>query len=184
VVEVDPGVVEMDREQLGLTETDGLQVEVADARVGLDQEAAGERDLVVGDAFGGLSVPWQLTTVEALGLVDRALTDDGRYVANLIDNPPLGFVRAELATLQAVFPHVALLARDGVLAGEGGGNVVVLASQQPLPLDAVGSALGERDLDWRVASGAELAEFVGNAEVLTDDHAPVDQLLTPYAAPE
>src|SRR3712207_7025021 len=100
----------MDREQLGLTETDGLRVEVCDARVGLDQEVAGERDLVVGDAFGGLSVPWQLTTVEALGLVDRALADDGLYVANLIDHPPLGFVRAELATLGAVFPHVALLA--------------------------------------------------------------------------
>src|SRR3712207_3246988 len=107
----------MDREQLGLTETDGLRVEVADARVGLEEEAPGGRDLVVGDAFGGLSVPWQLTTVEAMGLVDRALTDDGVYVANLIDLPPLGFVRAELATLQAVFPHVALLARDAVLTG-------------------------------------------------------------------
>ncbi|MDP9427458.1 MAG: fused MFS/spermidine synthase [Actinomycetota bacterium] len=181
VLEVDPGVVEMDRKQLGLTETDGLRVEVADARVGLGQEAAGKRDLVVGDAFGGLSVPWQLTTVEALRLVDRALSDDGRYVANLIDNPPLDFVRAELATLGAVFPHVALLARDAVLAGEDGGNVVVLASPRPLPLDAVAAALRDRDLTWQVASGERLAQFVGDAEVLTDDHAPVDQLLTPYA---
>jgi spermidine synthase len=173
----------MDREQLGLTETDGLRVRVADARVGLEQEPAGQRDLVVGDAFGGLSVPWQLTTVEAMALVDHALTDDGVYVANLIDHPPLGFVRAELTTLRAVFPHVALLARDAVLAGEEGGNVVVLASPQPLPLDAVGTALRDRDLDWRVAAGRELAAFVGDAEVLTDDHAPVDQLLTPYAAP-
>ena len=183
VIEVDPGVVEMDREQLGLAETDGLRVEVADARVGLGQEPAGERDLVVGDAFGGLSVPWQLTTVEALELVDRALADDGVYVANLIDHPPLDFVRAELATLRAVFPHVALLARDAVLAGEDGGNVVVLASQQPLPLDAVGAALRDQDLTWQVASGERLDAFVGDAEVLTDDHAPVDQLLTPYATP-
>ena len=181
VVEVDPGVVAMDREQLGLTETDGLRVEVADARVALAGEPAGERDLVVGDAFGGLSVPWQLTTVEALQLVDRALTDDGVYVANIIDNPPLGFLRAELATLDAVFPYVALLARDAVLAGEDGGNVVVLASRQPLPLDAVDAALADRGLDWRVTTGRELAQFVGDADVLTDDHAPVDQLLTPYA---
>jgi spermidine synthase len=128
-------------------------------------------------------VPWQLTTVEALQLVDRAMTDEGVYVANLIDHPPLGFVRAELATLGAVFPHVALLARDAVLAGEDGGNVVVLASRQPLPLDALGAALRDQDLAWQVASGERLAEFVGDAEVLTDDHAPVDQLLTPYAAP-
>src|SRR3712207_3477239 len=153
----------MDREQLGLTETDGLRVEVADARVGLEEEAPGGRDLVVGDAFGGLSVPWQLTTVEAMGLVDRALTDDGVYVANLIDHPPLGFVRAELATLQAVFPHVALLARDAVLTGEEGGNVVVLASQRPLPLDAVGTALRERDLDWRLGFGGEHPGVLGAA---------------------
>ncbi|MBJ7453831.1 MAG: fused MFS/spermidine synthase, partial [Blastococcus sp.] len=109
VVEVDPGVVDIDREQLGLETSDALRVDVADGRVGLEEETAGERDLVVGDAFGGLSVPWQLTTREALELVDRALADDGVYAVNLIDNPPLGFVRAELATLRDVFEHVVLL---------------------------------------------------------------------------
>jgi spermidine synthase len=183
VLEVDPGVVAMDREQLGLVESDRLRVRVTDARVGLGDEAAGGRDLVVGDAFGGLSVPWQLTTAEAMELVDRALTDDGVYVANLIDHPPLGFVRAELATLRAVFPHVLLLAREPVLAGEDGGNVVAVASRQPLPVEAIDAALREHGLAWQVADGAQLAEFVGDADVLTDDHAPVDQLLTPYAAP-
>nr|WP_204331542.1 fused MFS/spermidine synthase [Geodermatophilus sabuli] len=183
VLEVDPGVVAMDREQLALEEGDRLRVRVVDARVGLDDEAAGERDLVVGDAFGGLSVPWQLTTTEALQLVDRALTDDGRYVANLIDHPPMGFVRAELATLQAVFPHVALLAREAVLAGEDGGNVVAVASRSPLPTEAIADALRAQDLGWEVAEGQRLTRFVGDARVLTDDAAPVDQLLTPYAAP-
>ena len=41
----------------------------------------------------------------------------------------------------------------------------------------------DKDLAWRVAEGADLDEFVGDAEVLTDDHAPVDQLLTPYGRP-
>ncbi|MGK5113110.1 fused MFS/spermidine synthase [Geodermatophilus sp. CPCC 205506] len=183
VLEVDPGVVAMDREQLGLVESDELRVRVVDARVGLADEPRGERDLVVGDAFGGLSVPWQLTTVEALGLVDDALTDGGVYVANLIDHPPMGFVRAELATLRAVFPHVGLLARDAVLAGDDGGNVVAVASRQPLPTAAIDAALRGHGLTWRVTDGERLDGFVGDAEVLTDDHAPVDQLLTPYAAP-
>ncbi|MGY1711029.1 fused MFS/spermidine synthase [Geodermatophilus sp. SYSU D00758] len=183
VLEVDPGVVAVDREQLGLVESDRLRVRVTDARVGLADEAPAARDLVVGDAFGGLSVPWQLTTLEALGLVDRALADDGVYVANLIDNPPLGFVRAELATLQEVFGSVLLLAPGPVLAGEDGGNVVAVASQAPLPTAAIEAALAAHDLDWQVAEGAELAAFTGDADVLTDDHAPVDQLLTPYAAP-
>ena len=180
VVEVDPGVVRIDREQLALETSDRLRVRVADGRVGLAEEPAGGRDLVVGDAFGGLSVPWQLTTREALQLVDDALTDDGVYAVNLIDHPPLGFVRAELATLRAVFPHVLLLARAPVLAGEDGGNLVAVASQQPLPADAIVGALRDHELDWELAGGDELVDLVGDADVLTDDHAPVDQLLTPY----
>ncbi|WP_231486691.1 fused MFS/spermidine synthase [Candidatus Blastococcus massiliensis] len=180
VIEVDPGVVRIDREQLGLETSDRLQVTVADGRVGLGEEPAGERDLVVGDAFGGLAVPWQLTTREAVELVDRALADDGVYAINLIDHPPLGFVRAELATLRAVFPHVALLARIPVLAGEDGGNLVAVASRSPIPADALAERLTDHDLIWRVAQGTDLDRFIGDADVLTDDHAPVDQLLTPY----
>jgi spermidine synthase len=148
--------------------------------VGLGEEAPGGRDLVVGDAFGGLSVPWQLTTREAVGLIDRALADDGLYAVNLIDHPPLAFVRAELATLRAVFPHVALLARNPVLAGEDGGNVVAVASRSPIPAAEIAERLTDRDLLWQVMQGEDLDRFVGDAPVLTDDFAPVDQLLTPY----
>jgi spermidine synthase len=135
---------------------------------------------VVGDAFGGLSVPWQLTTREALELVDAALAEDGVYAVNLIDHPPLDFVRAELATMRDVFPHVLLLARAPVLAGEDGGNLVAVASRQPLPAPRIAEALTGHELAWHVAGGARLDEFVGRARLLTDDHAPVDQLLTPY----
>ncbi|WP_246081224.1 fused MFS/spermidine synthase [Modestobacter altitudinis] len=183
VLEVDPGVVELDVDALGLQTSAELQVRVGDARVGLQTEETGTRDLVVGDAFGGLSVPWQLTTVEALELVDDALTDDGVYAVNLIDHPPLSFVRAELATLREVFPEVLLLARAPVLAGEDGGNVVAVASQRALPVDAITAAMAGRGLAWQVAGGAELTAFIGDAAVLTDDFAPVDQLLTPYAQP-
>ncbi len=180
VFEVDPGVVEVDETRLGLQTSADLQVRVGDARVGLTQEEPGSRDLVVGDAFGGLSVPWQLATTEAVGLVEDALAPGGVYAANLIDNPPLDFVRAELATVRGVFSTVVLLARPEVLAGEDGGNVVVVASRQPVDTAGIAAVLAGRGLDWEVAEGAELDAFVGDAPVLTDDFAPVDQLLTPY----
>jgi spermidine synthase len=182
VLEVDPGVVAIDREQLELRTSEELRVRVTDARVGLADEPAGRRDLVVGDAFGGLSVPWQLTTREALQLVDRALTDEGVYAVNLIDHPPLRFVRAELSTMRAVFPHVVLLARAPVLAGEDGGNVVAVASRSPLDAQRLREELPDVDLAWHAVDGDELDRFVGDADVLTDDHAPVDQLLTPYGS--
>jgi spermidine synthase len=183
VLEVDPGVVALDADELDLQTSAQLQVRVGDARVGLEDEPVGRRDLVVGDAFGGLSVPWQLTTAEALRLVDGALAEDGVYAANLIDHPPLSFVRAELATLRAVFPHVLLLARAPVLAGEDGGNVVAVASRRALPAEAIAAAMAGKGLAWQVAGGAELTAFIGGARILTDDFAPVDQLLTPYGAP-
>ena len=67
--------------------------------------------------------------------------------------------------------------------GEDGGNVVAVASRSPLPAEAL-AARGwpTRDLAWQVAEGAELDRFVGDAAVLTDDFAPVDQLLTPYGS--
>jgi spermidine synthase len=167
---------------LRLRTSDELRVRVVDARVGLQDERAGSRDLVVGDAFGGLSVPWQLTTREALESVDRALADRGVYAVNLIDHPPLDFVRAELATMRAVFPHVVLLARAPVLAGQDGGNVVAVASRSPVDVERLRETLPDFELAWQVADGAELDRFVGDAEVLTDDHAPVDQLLTPYGS--
>ena len=44
-------------------------------------------------------------------------------------------IEYELATLRDVFPHVLLLARAPVLAGEDGGNLVAVASRTPLPAE-------------------------------------------------
>ena len=184
VFEIDRGVVQLDEDQLGARLSDDLDVRVKDARVGLAAEPTASRDLVVGDAFSGLSVPWHLTTVEAVREVRRVLRDDGLYVVNVIDYPPLGFIRAEAATIREVFPHVALIARAEVLAGDAGGNLLIVGSQRPLAADTLESALGERapELDV-VAADESLESFIGEASVLTDDFAPVDQLLTPYPPP-
>lgn len=180
VSEIDPGVVALDTERLGLRTGPDLRVRVEDARVGLRAVGSGTLDLVVGDAFGGVSVPWHLTTREALTDVRRVLTDDGLYAANLIDHEPLGFARAEVRTLGTVFDHVALAATPAATRGEGGGNLVVLASAAPIDVAGWRAAIAARDLDWVVIDGVALEAWVGDSPVLTDDHAPVDQLLTPY----
>lgn len=40
----------------------------------------------------------------------------------------------------------------------------------------------DRETGWDHLSGAALRSWVGDATVLTDDYAPVDQLLTPYGS--
>ncbi|MFJ9764100.1 fused MFS/spermidine synthase [Streptomyces erythrochromogenes] len=188
VSEIDGGVVRIDRDRLGLGPDGGIGVRVEDGRIGLRRLETGSRDLVVGDAFGGVSVPWHLTTAEAMADVRRVLKEDGLYVANLIDHGDLAFARAEVATLGRTFAHVAVVGRPSDIgldptAPAEGGNLVVLASDRPVDLRATQAALDARQNGWRIAAGADLATWIGDARLLTDDHAPVDQLLQPYGPP-
>ena len=181
VFEIDRGVVDLDVRQLGLEVGDGIEVRVQDARTGLAAQPSGSRDVVVGDAFGGLAVPWHLTTRETVAEVQRILVDDGVYVVNVIDYPSLLFARAEVATIADVFGHVAVIARSDVLRKEDGGNLVLVASDQALPSSEIGEVLSRRAPELDVlADPAAVADFVDGAPVLTDDYAPVDQLITPY----
>lgn len=183
VLEIDPGVVRIDRRQLGLRTGADLQVRVGDGRVLLRDEPAGSRDLVVGDAFGGVAVPWHLATRETAREVRRVLRPDGAYAVNIIDGPGGRLVRAELATLRAEFPHVVVASERAAFAGAEGANFVLLASARPLPVSALAARLGERReawelTDWELLDTARTADFTGGARALTDDFAPADQLLT------
>jgi spermidine synthase len=130
------------------------------------------------DAFGGVAVPWHLTTREVVADVRRVLKPDGLYLVNVIDYPPQAFAKAEARTLEAEFPHVAVIARPNALSGAEGGNFVLLASDQPIDAAAIRQRLAGRST--LVADAPAVRAFIGAGPVLTDDYAPVDQLLTPY----
>lgn len=184
VSEIDDGVVRTDREKLGLDAATGIDVRVEDGRLGLRRLDTGSRDLVVGDAFGGVSVPWHLTTTEAIADVRRILNADGGYVANLIDYGDLAFVRAEIATLREHFEHVALSGEPRDLGLDpgvrpDGGNFVVVATDRTLDTRDLQRALDGRETGWTILDGDGLNRWIGGTIVLTDDYAPVDQLLQP-----
>jgi spermidine synthase len=179
VLEIDAALVDLAISQLGLVLSDRLRVKVGDARTALRALEASGVDLVIGDAFGGLAVPWHLTTREFVSEVQRVLQPSGLYAVNVIDRPPLRFVKAEVATLAAVFAHVAVVAPPSYLRGEMGGNFVVVASDTLINADAIRSLLQARGAGEAIMiNPAEITQWVGGAQVLTDDHAPVDQLIT------
>ncbi|SCE97448.1 hypothetical protein GA0070216_103459 [Micromonospora matsumotoense] len=177
VFEIDGELVELDRRELGVRTGPGLRAEVGDARMLVGGEPANSRDLVVGDAFGHLVVPWHLATREMAAEVDRVLRPGGIYVQNVIDYPPGRFIRSELATVAAEFDHVALVAPPEAIAGQQGSNFLIVASDAPLPLDALRTRLGAVAKIPDMVAGSEVTRFVDGALVLTDDYAPVDQLL-------
>ncbi len=178
VLELDPGVVRIAEDELGLELSDGLRVRTGDARGHLRDVADDSADLVVGDAFGGRAVPYHLATEEFATDIQRVLRDDGIYAQNIIDQPPLEFLWADVATLREVFAHVAVLGPPGRFDGDQGGNTIVVASDAPLPLDAIRAELAARGAHDEVRADGDLDEHVDGAPVLTDDYAPVDQLLT------
>jgi spermidine synthase len=175
VIELDGDLVDLDRKKMGLVTGPDLRVRVGDARVGLAAQPTEGFDLVVGDAFGYLVVPWHLATREMAVDVARVLRPGGIYTQNVIDYPPLRFIKSELATVASVFPYVALIAPPDALAGEVGANFVIVASKSPLRLDSARAGLAALEEPPELRPDAS---FAGGARILTDDYAPVDQLLT------
>ena len=174
VLEVDPALIELARERLGVRTGPDLQVVAGDARVTLRAELTDSADVVVGDAFGGRSIPWHLATQDFVADVRRVLRPDGLYALNVIDFGSLGLLRAEAATLLSRFADVALIALPAADGGPQGGNLILLASDRPLPAGLRRPARGARLYDR-----AAVADLARGARPLRDVDAPADQLLTP-----
>ncbi len=188
VLEIDQTLVDVAVEQLGVVLDDDLRVRIGDGRLTLSEVEDGSVDLVIGDAFGGVSVPWHLTTREFLEVVHTSLRPGGTYALNMIDYGSLDFARAEAATLADVFDHVAIFAPAQRLRGEAGGNFVMVASDDPIAVADMLARNGLRGDDEAVLvssgspvelAGTSFAAFIAGARVLVDDHAPVDTLITP-----
>ena len=171
VFEIDDELVDINRSELGLVTSQSLSVRIGDARLLVADAPDGQFDAVVGDAFGGSSVPWHLTTTEMLEQVRRVLRHGGLYAMNLIDAGSAPFARSEAATIREVFGHVAVIvAPEGIRDGIDT-NIILVGSADPI------EGLRVDPEDGRILSSAEVVSWIGGADVLTDDFAPVDQLI-------
>ncbi|MGC1166294.1 MAG: fused MFS/spermidine synthase [Solirubrobacterales bacterium] len=173
VLEVDGGVVDVVEDELGLRPSADLRTSVGDARMTMLDVESGSADLVVGDAFSGYTIPWQLTTREWLEEVQRVLRPGGLYALNTIDYPPLDFFEAQARTLLDTFASMRLVAFVKPSGQLVGGNLVLLASDRALAPEVGSIADGAATYSHRAVES-----LVGDAEPLSDDYAPVDQLRT------
>lgn len=174
VVEIDPMMTEIARQYFGLRDDPRLNIIHEDGRVFLNNAESGKYDVVLMDAFGSLfSVPYQLTTIEAVRNFHRVLKDDGVVIFNLgssIAGESSRFLQAELRTYKAVFPQVYLFKVNEDYSDERLQNLMIVASRST-----------ERD---DLESGDEqIAKLLGHVyergpalemPILTDDLAPVE----------
>ena len=180
VLELDPGVVRLGRDRLEVSGIPDLRVITGDARTSLRALPDDSADLVVGDAFGSLSVPWHLATREFLSDVRRVLRPGGVVVLNVIDHAPNRFLAAEARTFALVFATTGLLATPDQLTADGGGNFVLVGTDMTLRASQIRLATARRSEPAQLVTGAAYDDIAARGPVLTDDFAPVDQLLTPY----
>lgn len=180
VYEIDGQLVDRVTAALGITDrARRFPTRVGDARVKVVETPSNTMDVVVGDAFSGISVPWHLTTREFLADVDALLRPNGLYVMNLIDYDHYDLARAEARTLRRVFKDVALIAPPYVLSDTSavGSNILLFAGDNLPDIETLNAALTASNSGSRAIDGAALDAFIGGTTELTDEFAPVDQLL-------
>lgn len=175
VLEIDRELLSIGRQELGFENQ--AAVVIADARQSIRGVPDGSVDLVIGDAFSGLTVPWHLTTKEFVSIVDSKMKPVGIYLINVIDYGDLDFARATARTFLEVFDHVAVFAPPSYLAGNSGGNFVVAGSRSDIDAAAVVARIRTRGGVEDGIEDLELESFIGDSVVLRDDFAPVDQMI-------
>jgi spermidine synthase len=182
VIEIDPMVTATARTRLGLSPSTRIRSFNEDARTFLIEWKDSQKyDLVFGDAFNDLSIPYHLTTVEFNRIVEQRMKPDGLYLVNVIDKFTDGeFLKAYANGLRAVFPHVYLFGRGTEFQPFDRNTYVLMASRQPIEPAFTTIAAAESDADRTVPLDRETLDAYlksGRALTLTDDFAPVDQLL-------
>lgn len=175
VMEIDARLVDIGKQELGFE--DQAEVVVEDARRSIGDFPRLSAELVIGDAFSGLTVPWHLTTVEFVRLVRSRMKSGAVYVINVIDYGDIDFARATAATMREVFSFVAVIAPPDYVAGNAGGNFVVVGSDAIPDVSRLEESIAMRSGTEVVVTGSELDMFIADAPVLYDDFAPVDQMI-------
>jgi spermidine synthase len=127
VCEVDPEVLALAREHLGLRRAPGLRVRVAEGRAFVALQPAASWDAIAIDAFVAATLPRHLITVEAFADAARVAP---LTLVNVLDDRAARDVRAVAAALSESYPSVWAL-------GGRAGNTVVVGSAAKLGLDRI-----------------------------------------------
>ena len=170
VVEIDGEVTEIAKERFFLQdlideystdETGRLGLITADGREYVNNYDGVKYDIVMNDAFLGLTPPPALCTVEAAQKFKDVMVDDGVYITNIVaadaTDEGMAFLRSEVRTLKQVFANVEVIKCK---PSEAGGNYMVIASDGVLSVETGSVDLYLSDQD----------------PVLTDDYCPVEAM--------
>jgi spermidine synthase len=168
VFEPDTELTAFVRKHLPLPARSGIRVRGVDGRSGIAALRDGYAEVVIVDAFVGPRTPADLTSLEFWTEVRRVLTPSGTVVVNVTDRGPLDYGRRVLAGLAACFGQLVVQAEASTLKGRRFGNVIMAASDHPLPVTEIAERAGRAAYPYRVLTGARVAQLVAGAAPFTD----------------
>lgn len=185
VVEIDSKITELAKKYFNLKENPRLTIYHEDGRVYLNKTLARlvgkeKYDVIFGDAFGSrYSIPYQLTTKEAVQKKYDILNENGVVVLNLIssiEGESGKFLRAEYATYKNIFPHVYVFPVGENNNGEEVQNIILIALKtKDLPAQAGKQIFSSNDPELnKYLQRVWKKEIKIDVPILTDDFAPVD----------
>lgn len=171
VCEPDAALTELVRSRLPFRRDVRVRIRAVDARTGLAQMQSGAADVIVLDAYAGARTPAELTTTEFFADVARVLRPAGVLIANLADGGPLAYLRRVVRSVAASLPHAAIALDPAVRNGRRFGNVVLSASREPLPIEAMRREASAAMFPVALVEGDQLRALTRDATPLTDDDA-------------
>ncbi|MEI8360840.1 MAG: fused MFS/spermidine synthase [bacterium] len=173
VIEIDPKITELAKKYFNLKDDPRLTIYHEDGRVYLNQTTK-KYDIIFGDAFSShYSIPYQLTTIEAVQKKYNLLNDNGTVVLNLIsaiDGDNGKFLRAEYATYKKIFPQVFLFPITKPSNGTEIQNIILVATKSAIK-PSLTSQSQQTNAQLSHLWKKEVAEDI---PILTDNFAPVD----------
>jgi spermidine synthase len=172
VVEIDEQLTELAKKYFRLTDDPRLTIFHEDGRTFLNNNN-NKYDVIFMDAFQSIStIPYQLTTEEAVQKMYDSLNDNGIVMVNMItgiEGDKGKFLRAEYATFKSIFPQIYIL-RAGNVRAEDKQNLMLVAFKSSVAPDFTSADPEQK----KYLSNLWTKEITTDMPILTDDHAPVD----------
>jgi len=185
VVEIDPALLYESQDNFGFVQPDAMDVFFEDGRMFLNRAVRQQQrsyDFVIMDAFNSANnIPFQLTTRESMQHCADLMTDDGVLAVNMIasiEGDGSQFLASQYKTLREVFSQVEIyVVRPGEIVPGTPRNVAIVATNSTaFDLRRRIEALQPEIAGHHVDPNPLIADVRGSM-VLTDDFAPVDQML-------
>lgn len=170
VVEIDPGFTKVAKKYFNWLKPTNINVIHEDGRTYLNKYSDEKYNIIFMDAFNSkVSIPFHLSTQEAVKLMYNNLDESGLVVVNIIaslEGETAKFLEAEHTTYKEYFPYVEFFPIQFKDTNKVQ-NIMLVASKKPLNIEQ--SDEKAKKILSHLYSGE-----VGLGQVLTDNYAPVE----------